>query len=73
MKAELAISATKDFATENGQLFVIESTMKSDGQFILIPVGLSTSNEFTASNDEVMSIDSHVFFITELNSTLHDY
>ncbi len=72
MKTEFAISATKDFVAENGQLFVIVSTMKSDGQFILIPVGLSPSNEFTTNNEEVMSIESHVFFITELNSTLHN-
>jgi hypothetical protein len=48
MKTELAISATKNFVTEDWQLLVIVSTMKSDGQFVLIPVGLSTSNEFTA-------------------------
>jgi hypothetical protein len=69
MKTELAISATKNFVTEDWQLLVIVSTMKSDGQFVLIPVGLSTSNELTACNDEVTGINGHRFFITELYST----
>jgi hypothetical protein len=70
MKTELAVSAAKNLITENGQLFVIKSTVKSNRQLFLIPVGLSTSNELTTRNDKVMGVDGHIFFVTELNSSL---
>lgn len=72
MKTELAVSATENFITENGQLLVIISTVKSDGQLVLISVGFSTCNKLTVGNDKVMGIDGHVLLITELDSTFNN-
>lgn len=72
METEFTIPATKDFVTENRQLFVVVTTMESDSEFVLIPVGLGSCNELPSADDEVMGIERCVGFIAELDSAFND-
>ncbi len=72
METKLTVSATQDLVTKDGQLLIIEATMKRNCQLSLIPVGFGTSNKLSTTDDEVTSIDGHVDLVTELDFTFDD-
>lgn len=63
MQIEFAVSASNHLIAEDGQLLIVVASIESEGKFMLVRGGGSSSSEFTAIHYEIIAVESHILLI----------